>query len=112
LGAPAEPRFRLGTRYPARNGGVTIAVLNLSLVDGATVSVVIVDDDHDVEDIAGDIAAQVGIVFPTPCTFDLPPEVSSGAGLNESSKWPPTLATSPTVTPFGSTQHRDDLLLL
>src|SRR6516225_1156136 len=35
--------------------------IGLGLVNGAAVSVVIITDNHDVEDVAGDIAAQEGV---------------------------------------------------
>src|SRR5215469_6299808 len=38
--------------------------LGLGLVEGSSGSVVIVADNHDVEDVAGDIAAQEGIGAP------------------------------------------------
>jgi len=48
-----RPDFCLFDQFKKRGG--------LGLVYGAAVSVVIVADDHDVEDIASDIAAQVRI---------------------------------------------------
>ena len=47
------PTFAFFDQFKKRSG--------LRLVYGAAVSVVIVADDHDVEDIASDIAAQVRI---------------------------------------------------
>src|SRR5215831_6202679 len=38
--------------------------LGLGLVNGPSVSIVIIPDDYDVEDVAGDIAAQKGIGAP------------------------------------------------
>src|SRR5215472_5860124 len=76
-----RPGFRLFDQI--ENG------LGLGLVDGSSVPIVIIPDDHDVEDVAGDIAAQKGMVLPTACTLDLPPVASGGADIKESSKWPP-----------------------
>jgi hypothetical protein len=56
--------------------------LRLHLIECAAGTVVIAGYD-DVEDVAGNVAAQVGIGAPT---IDLSPEVSGGAGIKESSK--------------------------
>src|ERR1700730_17631768 len=61
---------------------------DLGLVYGAAVSVVIVADDHDVEDIASDIAAQVRIGASYTLYGRLATRGVERAGINESSKWP------------------------
>src|SRR6516165_8315049 len=38
--------------------------LGLGLVDGSAASVVVIPDDHDVEDVAGDVTAEEGIGAP------------------------------------------------
>src|SRR6516164_7584339 len=72
-----RPRFRPFYEIKNRPG--------LGFIDCSSGSVVIIPDNHDIEDVAHNVAAEERIGTPTACTLDLPPEVSGGAGIKESS---------------------------